>query len=485
MITFLQSCCRGLLLGFLFSLSVSLYSQVEKIELTDTSTYLPLLRGFSWRENLNQALMEAAVNGDTISIRWLIRNGAETDATSVENITPLMFAIANNHKAAVNVLLEYNPRIDFLSGFSETPLLIAVKNRNLEIAEILIRDSADVNMADRYGATPLHYAAIYGYFYMVDMLLYYNAAVYKKSNDGITPLMAAVWSGFPEITDLLIQNGSNPEERDNSGFTPFLLAAQNGDTLIMDMLLERNIDLYEQNNFRYNALDLAIKSNSTDAVEYLLSKGDKWNDSGNSAINPYDVAITYSRKEMIDLLEKYDIEKTSKPGFDQVSLSASARLHLHDYFTGMSVALKDPFLTAGIFTGCDIKPSYTRVLMQTSENEYYQYFDRRSMVYGGIFKEFIIRDNPLKGNLSVSGSLALAYTFGNKFKGTNVVPESNLKFNPAVELNWNKNWITVFGRLEYLGTELYKVGPVWLRIGISYNLFFNNSRAPGKIIKWY
>jgi len=485
MSTFLQFSCRGLLVGFLLSLSVSLYSQGEMIELTDTSTYLPMLRGWDWKENLNQALLEAAVNGDTLSIRWLMRNGADIDVTSVNNITPLMFATANNHKAAVKVILEYNPKIDFFSGYSETPLLIAVKNQNLEIAEMLIRDSADVNLADRYGATPLHYASIYGYFYMVDMLLYYNAAVYKRSDDGTTPLMAAVWSGFPEIADLLIQNGSDPEERDNSGFTPFLLAAQNTDTLIMDMLLERNIDLYEQNIYRYNALDLAIKSNSPAAVEYLLRKGDKWNDPLRNAVNPYDVAVTYGRKEIIDLLKKYNIEKTLKAGFEQVSLSASARFHFHDYFTGASLALKDSFYSAGIFAGCDFKPSYTRVLMQAAEDQYYQYFDRSSMVYGGVFKEFIIRDNPLKGNLSVGGSLALAYTFGNKYKGTNIVPENSFKLNPAVEINWNKNWITVFGRIEYLNTDLFKVGPLWLRLGISYNLFFNNSRAPGKIIRWY
>ena len=485
MSTFLQFSCRGLLVGFLLSLSVSLYSQGEVIELTDTSTYLYMLQGWDLKENLNQALMEAAVNGDTTSIRWLIRNGADVDATSVENISPLMFAIANNHKDAVRVILEYNPGINIESGYSETPLLIAVKNQNLEIAEMLIRDSADVNMADRFGATPLHYAAIYGYFYMVDMLLYYNAAVYMKSDDGVTPLMAAVWSGFPDIADLLIQNGANPEDRDNTGFTPFLLAAQNGDTLIMSMLLERNIDLYEHNIYRYNALDLSIKSNSTEAVEFLLRRGDMWNDSKNNAVNPFDVSLSYGRKEMIGLLEKYNIEKNRKAGFDQVSISASARLHFHDYYTGISIALKDPFLSAGIFTGCDLKPTYTRVLMQTGENEYYQYFDRRSVVYGGIFKEFIIKDNPLQGSLSMSGYLALAYSFGNKLKGTSVVPENNIKINPAIELNWNKNWITVFGRFEYLKTELFKVGPVWLRIGASYNLFFNKSRAPGKIIKWY
>ena len=485
MYPFTTSYLKGLTIIFVFLVCSGLYAQEEKTEVGDTTLLHLLLRGPEWQENLNYSLMNSAAKGDTLSIRWLLNYGAEIDASTVENITPLLFAIANNRKDAVKVLLEYGPKIDYMSSFWDTPLIVAVKNQNLEIAEILIRDSADINMPDKFGATPLHYASIYGYFYITDMLLYYEAAVFKKSNDGVTPLMAAVWAGYADIADLLIQNGANPEDSDNLGFTPFLLAAQNGDTVIMDLLLKRRVDIYEKNSYNYNALDLAIKSNSSDAVEYLLRKGNRWTEENRGATDPYSVAASYSRKEIATLLQKYNISRARKFGFDQVSFTGSARLHFHDYYTGFSISTKEPLLNAGIVAGIDIKPTYTRILIRESDNIYYQYYDKSSVFYAGLFKEFLIKDNPLNGSLSVRGSLTAAYTFGNKLKGTGITPENKIQINPGVGLIWNKDAISILGCLEYLSTEFYKVGPVWLRLGASFSFFSNNSRAPGKIIKWY
>jgi hypothetical protein len=396
-----------------------------------------------------------------------------------------MFAVVNNKLDAVNTLLSYNVNVNVMTAYLETPLLAAVKNGNLEIAEALIRDSADINISDLHGATSLHYASIYGNFYMTDLLLYYDAETYKKTSDGTTPLMAAVWAGHFEITDLLIQNGANPEDTDNMGFTPFLIAAQNGDTLVMELLVKRSINLYEVNKFNYNALDLAIKSNHKDAVDYLLRKGDKWVSNGYKAINPYLVAAKYSRKEIEQMLEKNNLPQSSRFGFDQVSISASFKGCLHDYFAGLAISFKEPYLNAGIFAGCDFKPGYTRILIKKSESQFYQYMDKSSMIYAGLFKDFKITDHPLKNNWFVSGSIAAGYTFGNKLKGTAIIPPNKFKIVPEIAFKWAGNHFNFFGGLDFLKTDFYKVGPVWLRVGASYNIFFDKVRAPGKDIKWF
>ena len=476
---------RNFLTIVLLLFSSASYSQADKAEVPDTSALSRLLVGPEWKANLGYSLMNSATEGDTVTIRWLMENGADIDAKTLENITPIMFAVANNKIDAVKVLLEYDPELNFLSIFGETPLIIAVKNQNLEIAELLIRDSADVNMADKSGVTPLHYASVYGYYYLADMLLYYEAKIFLKSRDGITPLMAAVWAGYPDVADLLIQNGANPEDRDNFGFTPLLFAAQNGDTLMMDLLLKRRVDLYEYNSFKYNALDLSVKSNKPEAVKFLLRKGNKWADKESEAVDPYAVAVSYSRKEISDILRKNNIIKKEKFGFDQVSISLSSRLHFNDYYVGFGLFSKMPLYNAGIFGGCDFKPFYTRILYKQRENEFYQFHDKSSVVYAGLFKEFILDDNPLKGSFSVKASIAAAYTFGNKMKGTEISPESRIRINPLVGMNWNMNSLNLFGNIEYLGTDFYKVGPLWFRIGAAYNLYFTKVRAPGRIIKWY
>jgi ankyrin repeat protein len=400
-------------------------------------------------------------------------------------VTPLLYAVANNRLDAVKVLLNYDIDINVMTTYWETPLLAAVKNGNVDIAEALIRDSADTKVSDKYGATPLHYAAIYGYFYMVDMLLYYEAAVYSKTNDGTTPLMTAVWAGYSDISDLLIQNGADPEEKDNLGFTPFLIAAQNGDTVIMEMLIKRNINLYEVNSFNYNALDIAIKSNQKEATAYLLKKGDKWASSENNPVSPYSVAAKYVRKEIAVLLEKNNIPRTYKFGFDQVAISASFRNCFYDYFTGIGVLFKEPSINGGIFLGLDVKPGYTRVLMKESETKFYQYFNKSSMIYAGLFKDFAITDFPYKGNWIFSGSLAAGYSYGNKLKGTSITPENKIRIIPGIGLKWTNDRLNFYSNIEIIKSEFYKVGPLWLRLGVSYNIFFDNVRAPGKDIKWH
>ena len=472
-----------LILVCLLSIPMPLLSQ-EETEI-DTSEYFTSGFDQDYDATLNYNLMIAASKGYVSEIHRLIRNGADPNEITSEKITPLMFAVVNNKLDAVNALLYYNIDVNVMTLFSETPLLAAVKNGNLEIAEALIRDSADINIPDEHGATPLHYAAIYGNFYMTDMLLYYNAETYNKTSDGTTPLMAAVWARHPDIADLLIQNEANPEESDNQGFTPLLIAAQNGDTVSLDLLIRRRINLYEVNKFNYNALDLAIKSNQKEAVAYLIRKGDKWISDVNKSINPYLVAAKYNRKEIIQILEKNKIPRTYRVGFDQVSISASFKGCFHDYYTGFGLSFKEPSLNAGIFAGCDLKPAYDRVLIKESESLFYQYMDKSSMAYAGLFKDFKITDHPYRGNWYITGSVAAGYTFGNKLKGTSINPSNKMRIIPAIALKYTRNNLNFYGGLEFLRTEFYKVGPVWIRFGVSYDIFFDKVRSPGKDIRWY
>jgi ankyrin repeat protein len=456
----------------------------QEIDL-DTLAYYLLLDGPDSQFYLNYALMNAAAEGDSLGITWLFSHGADVNAHTNENVTPLIFAVASGHKTAVKLLLEMGALPDTKSMYSETPLIIAVKNQNLEIAEILLRYGADPGIGDKFEATPLHYASVYGYFYVADLLIYYEAPVYKRSTDGTTPLMAAVWAGFADVADLLMQNGADPSENDNSGFTPFLIAAQNGDTLIMNLLLKRRVNIYAVNKSGYNALALAVKGNHKDAVSYLIRIGDKWNSPGRNEIAPVTVATIYRRDEIREMLLKNNFPVTKKSGIDQLMIIASLKHCLYDYQTGISVLANEPFLNLGIMAGLDFKPFYTRVLVKEEEDLYYQYRDKSAMVYAGISKEIALTDYQFKGNWSFIGSLSVGYTFGNKLEGTSIKPGNEFKFIPSAGFKWTKNKFSLLLGLEYLDTDYYKVGPIWLRIGFARNIFFNSLRAPGKVIKWY
>ena len=360
-----------------------------------------------------------------------------------------------------------------------------MKNGNQQISEVLVRNKAFIDFTDHVGASPLHYSSIYGNISLTDMLLYYGANVDIVSFDGSTPLMSAVWVGFSDIADLLIQNGADVNKKDNNGFSSFLVAAQNGDTIIMNLLRKAGANIYETNKYKYNALCLAIKENHIAVVNYLLKEGNLWETGINDALDPMTVAIKYRRKDIIEILNKNNLAGGNSIKFDQFSLAATSTFTGHDLFTGVSIRIKEPLLNAGIIIGYDFKPSNTRVIVKTGESQFYQYIDRRSVFYTGLFKDIDFTDRSLNKYWYLSLSLSGAYSFGNNFKGTNLNPDHKISIVPAVQLNYQFKIINFYGGLEYLKTEFYKIGPIWFRAGFSYTFFFDNVRSPGKVITWY
>jgi ankyrin repeat protein len=446
----------------------------------DTSDYIP----FIFDEALDYNLMQAASKGYSSEIIRLINMGADVDAETNEGATPLVFAVSNNRAEAVSTLISFSPTIDKVTRNTETPLLIAVKNGNQEIAEMLLRAGADVNYADRHGATPLHYAALYGYLSLADMLLYYDASVDAKSNEGTTPLLAAVWAGYTDVADLLTQRGANIEISDNEGYTPFLMASYYGDTLLMDILYKKGANIYAVNKARFNALSLTIMRGEKSATEFLFKIGDKWGSREKDIISPYEVAAKYRRNDIVNLLRENNVPGQLRHYIDQASIAFSERVFLHDIYSGFSFSFKEPSVNGGVIIGLDTKLWYTRVLKKSSENLFYQYMNKESLVYAGLFKDFTLTENPDKINLSLSTALMAGYSFGSSLKGTTISPADKFRVIPSVSLKMSRWNFGLNLGIEYINSEFYHTGPVWLRLGLSYNYFFDKIRTRIKPIRW-
>lgn len=469
---------KYLFLAALFCVALDASSQENEI---DTTGYLPLF----YEGSLEYNLMLASALGIPSEIERLLKKGADIEAETEEGATPLIIAVAANKVEAVRTILKYNPDVNKKTRFNETPLLIAVKNQNAVIAEALIRAGADVNLPDKSGATPLHYASINGNFYLTDLLLYYDAFPDKKTEEGTTPLMAAVWAGYADIADLLIQNGANMEARDKEGFTPFLIAAQNGDTLVMDILLRKGIDAFETNKYNYDALAIAVRANQPNSVRFLINKNPDWSKRNKDAVNPYLVASKYRRNDFAGILRAGKVPGNITYSIDQAEFMVSSKFSFSDYFTGFSVSLREPVLKGGIIAGLDTKLWSTRIMIEENENLIYQYFDRRSVAYAGIFRDFALSDNLRNTYLVLFASLSAAYTFGNNFKGTLLVPDSKFSILPSLSVKLIKKNLALSAGTEYMRTGFYKNGPLWIRLGVSWSFYFDNIRGPLKTIKWY
>jgi len=429
--------------------------------------------------------MIAASKGYSSEIERLIGMGADVDALTTEGATALIFAVENNRLGVVNTLLKHNPDLELATASGETPLLLAVKARRFEIAETLIRAGANFEFSDRYGATCLHYAAIKGYLEMLDLLLYYDAYTDARSKDGTTPLLAAIYAGNAAEADLLIQNNANTELSDDAGFTPFLLAAFYGDTLIMNILIKGGADIYTTTNNGNNALTLSIITGDKTTTNYLLKRGNKWTEKGNNSLDPYKVASKYSRQDAIDILQKNNIKGIVNYEIDQMGFSISSRFNFNDFYTGFSLCFKEPYLNLGFISGLDMKLWNTRVFLKETEQLFYQYHHKAYLAYAGIFKDFSITDVPGRWNTSFSASLMAGYSFANTLKGTSITPEDKFKLIPSASFKFTKMNYTFYSGIEYIKTPFYNNGPIWVRIGFTFNYFFDDIRIRAKQIKWY
>jgi ankyrin repeat protein len=452
----------------------------QQTVIIDTTDYLP----YYYDGALDNNLMVAASRGYDQQIEKLISKGADINAETQDGATPLIFAVVNNQDETVRKLLGYDPDVNKITAADETPLLISVKNNNPVIAELLIRAGADIDMSDSRGASPIHYAAVNGYLQLVDLLIYYGADCNKKTVDGTSPLMASIWAGYPDVSDLLIQNGANLEARDKDGFTPLLIAAQNGDTLIMDILIKQGVDLYEKTVYNTNALTIAIESNHREAFEYLLRKGDKWTSDDKGGINPYKTASSFGRKDMIRYLESKDIQGRMGFHIDEISVTPSIIFNKRDFYTGAIIMFREPVLRSGLMTGFDFKPVFTRVLVKAAENTYYQYYDRSSIIYGGIFKDLTINESRTGIVFSGTTSLSAGYSFGPEYRGTNIPAPGKVRIMPSAGLKLQYKHFSAIFSLSYMKTQFNGISPLWIRFGTSYNYFLSRIRSPRKTIKW-
>ena len=452
----------------------------QEVVIIDTSAYLPLM----FEGALENNLMVASMYGYESEIERLVLKGAEIDGQTYEGATPLIFAVANNRINAVIKLLQYDPEIDKMTTNYETSLLIAVKNQNTAIAEVLIRNGADVELADNNSVTPLHHAVLSGNTEMTDMLIYYEADCNKKAYDGTTPFMTAILLGYNDIAFLLMQNGANLEARDKDGFTPFLIAAQKGDTLMMNALLKEGVDLYEKNRYNYNALGLAIESNHIHAVDLLLRKGNLWNTEEKNGVNPYTVAASFGRKEISGLLEDRNVAGHQGLRIDEISFSPYIKFNNRDYYTGAIITLKEPLINAGFRLGFEIKPQYTRVLVETNERTFYQYYDKSSIVYGGVFKDYRLGETGSDLVISATTYISVGYKFGPEFRGTNIAPENGLKLLPGIGIKLRKKHINTEVDCEYMNSGFAGQPPFWIRFSLGYTYFVSKARMPVKTIKW-
>ena len=158
-------------------------------------------------------IVEAAMRGDSASVRSLLGDGADVNAAYGDGSTALHWAAGNGDLELTLVLLDAGARVDATTRIdSMTPLFMAAKSGEAAAIEALLDAGAGVGEANENGTTVLMTAAASGSVDAVQALIDGGADVNaKEKTNGQTALMFASTLNRAGAIKILIENGADTD----------------------------------------------------------------------------------------------------------------------------------------------------------------------------------------------------------------------------------------------------------------------------------
>jgi ankyrin repeat protein len=219
-------------------------------------------------------LIDAVKKVNVKTVRDLIAERVNVNATEVDGSTALHWAAQRDNLEIVNLLLTSGANPKAATRYNLTPLYLACVNGNAEIIERLIRAGADANTISEEGETALMTASVTGKVDAVQTLLSHGADVNAKDPiKGQTALMWAASEGNAGVVSLLVKSGSDLKAKSKAGFTPMLFAVRNGRMDVVRVLLDNKANANDVATDGTSALNMAVVNAYFELASVLLDAG--------------------------------------------------------------------------------------------------------------------------------------------------------------------------------------------------------------------
>jgi ankyrin repeat protein len=156
---------------------------------------------------------DVAQRGDRDSVRSLLREGADVNASQGDGMSALHWAASAGDAEMAAMLVHAGANVKSVTRIGHyTTLHLACKGGNAAVVEILLEAGADVNARTAPGGTtPLHLAAASGSAEAVRLLLSRGADVNAREAEwGQTPLIFAAAQNRGETIRVLLEHDADP-----------------------------------------------------------------------------------------------------------------------------------------------------------------------------------------------------------------------------------------------------------------------------------
>jgi len=239
------------------------------------------------------AVADAARADDLATVRKLIKEHADVNATANDGSAALLWAAYHANAEMTKALLAAGATVDAANHYGVTPLLQASRNGGVEVIRALLDAGAEPTRWHAEGETPLMAASRTGRVDAVQLLLSHGSFV--NAVDPFQEESALMWAsaeGHLEVVKALLAAGADPNlkahvatitERKNAdhpsgGFTALMFAVRNGHADVARALIKGGADLKLTNADGATATVIAIVNDRFDFAKELLDLGADPND---------------------------------------------------------------------------------------------------------------------------------------------------------------------------------------------------------------
>jgi len=216
------------------------------------------------------AMLEAAVEGHTDVVEYLLDNGIAIDEKDDNGVQALAKAATSGHANLCKLLISRGVSINAKDNDGWTPLLLAVSNGQKEVAEVLLAMGASTENAIEHD-TALSLACWHGHESIVELLC--RNQIHSKQ-PGIA-IYRAIQKDRVNVLDILKTHGADLEQ-DISWFSesPFFVSVKNGFLRVVQQFITKwGKSVHDTDKKGNSAFLLALQNNQTAIVSWMLHSG--------------------------------------------------------------------------------------------------------------------------------------------------------------------------------------------------------------------